>query len=74
LALICSFLIRLVVNALRLTAAFKRALFAKIFQTKVYYRLESNYHYIKANGFKNGLFAKMQRTPKSLPFGIYMQF
>jgi len=30
--------------------------------------------YTKADGFENGLFTKMQRTPKSLPFGICMQF
>ena len=30
--------------------------------------------YTKADGFENSLSAKMQRTPKSLPFGIRMQF
>jgi len=72
LALIYSFLIRLVVGTLCLIAAFKRALFAKVFQTEVYYRPESDYYYIKADGFENGLFAKMQGMLKSLPFGICM--
>ena len=39
-----------------------------------YNNLDNDKELTKADGFENGPSAKMQGTPKSLPFGIRIQF